>query len=59
MKMEGLSEREYASALEELERAYASTETAKEYLVEILRILGERGLLPGEMSCSIESRRAV
>ncbi len=48
---------DYDAAWRQLEEAYARSASAEEFLLEILRIWAEHGLLDGEWACSL--REAV
>ena len=49
----------FATAREELERAYRNSRGADEFLREILRIWAEHGFIAAEMECRLEGREAV
>lgn len=49
----------YKEVIEELERSYRATETADQFLREILRIWTEYGLLDGEWSCTVVEKEAI
>ena len=44
---------------EELDDSFATSETAADYLQDILRIWTEHGFLAGEWHCSIKTEEAV
>ncbi|NPV60587.1 MAG: hypothetical protein HPY75_13135 [Actinobacteria bacterium] len=44
---------DYRAAWSKLEEAYARCDNAESFLLEILRIWAEHGLLEGEWSCSL------
>jgi hypothetical protein len=54
----GYAQRDHAAARAALEKAYASSATAEEFLLEILRIFSEHGLLAGEMVCRLDGKEA-